>query len=88
MNSVAEDDEITLNSSSRRSKVNTKYGAHSVFFDTQQFIQLVEKQSCLWKYSNELFYDKEAKARAWRSIASDLYPDWNGCSEETKLDRG
>jgi len=49
-------------------------------FDTEMFINEIEKHECIWKTDAKEYSNRNVKAAAWNGIGETMYDDWKGLS--------
>lgn len=53
--------------------------------NVEALILAVEKRPCLWLISSEEYTNKQLKDIAWVDVASEVFPNWEEFSEDSKL---
>lgn len=56
--------------------------------DTERVIAEVRQRPALWDLSNELYKDRDARAKFWLQVYEALFPEFNNEGDDKKKEIG
>lgn len=60
----------------------------SRMFQTEDFIQEIEKKGCLWNKSDPDYNNSQSRRTAWEEVGKIMYHNWNNWKYFEKDEKG